>query len=988
MSIKLGSLEILRDASIKGDTIYFPHDGPKEAAATLRERAAWLRGADYRVLFVGADDKHDKLAQWLLKRNDIQVCPHRCHNYLALYAAIDRAMGNCVDGIPKVTDAPSFDAVRSELGDVGAGLVADARHTTTGLAQAVEATAQASADDVAQVANPEEADAFSRVVLLSSSDTLPDSALSRLNAFTAGLTSRGGSDHLDPSADAAEGAADAAADGAADADAADAASAASQADAAASNESAGDVHVRRAARSDEPLSEFNGNGLNLMRIFRAICPLLRYQESTRDDGTRHIRSWPLQANGTLSAADTRHWLLQFTAAAACTPACIAVLAKQHQRHAVLRAVSRRVPHAKFAEYTQLLQSPGFWERVQKAKDTLAKADAGNADNADAKALLDKLSSILLLVGKEKPFSSLARKALKPKMMAIVNRHSDPSIFWSLSPDSVHNELTLRLSFKSDSNSRFPAFASGIAQLDEGACQLDVKLTEAWMEALRSQGEYDEAAAAADPHLNLAFKFKCGEASLQRQIANNPVAVALTFQRIINAMLEVLVGLPNENRNKKTEALLDCLDTSRQRKPTERRPGIYGVCAAGTHVFEVSGKRVQHGHGMLWSCASPKLLARIAHDDALVQKFAAAIATQLSAQVGWEVHVLHRARRLLKVPAPRGAFATVATKPTPQSAASASVAFQAVTLGDHEHTFTCHKGAGTCGCRACFERGHGEREDKVPICELVHEDALPAEARTEHAARAELDAESRAAEPAEHLRGDEGRPHTCKRGCKLHWWGEEGKEDLLPLWLLKPRPPATVCEPCGDTEMPDADANTPPPALPLTAEREQAAPSASSSNDAVYTSAAIPASAAHTPLLARDDRALVFELPRPKVVCPIAELDKELQSCDTSDGEACLELAKKVQKSEPVEKLLGSERLAQTAARLKRMSPVEAAQLIEMCKALGCANANLVEWSDVLTACTGSNAAPYFLGAGHGAAGALFYLIKCIAPQPATLAYLR
>ena len=69
--------------------------------------------------------------------------------------------------------------------------------------------------------------------------------------------------------------------------------------------------------------------------------------------------------------------------------------------------------------------------------------------------------------------------------------------------------------------------------------------------------------------------------------------------------------------------------------------------------------------------------------------------------------------------------------------------------------------------------------------------------------------------------------------------EEGKEDLLPLWLLKPRPPATVCEPCGDTEMPDADANTPPPALPLTAEREQAAPSASSSNDAVYTSAAIP-----------------------------------------------------------------------------------------------------------------------------------------------------
>lgn len=80
VSIKLGSLEILRDASIKGDTIYFPHDGPKEAAATLRERAAWLRGADYRVLFVGADDKHDKLAQWLLKRNDIQVCPHRCHN--------------------------------------------------------------------------------------------------------------------------------------------------------------------------------------------------------------------------------------------------------------------------------------------------------------------------------------------------------------------------------------------------------------------------------------------------------------------------------------------------------------------------------------------------------------------------------------------------------------------------------------------------------------------------------------------------------------------------------------------------------------------------------------------------------------------------------------------------------------------------------------------------------------------------------------------
>jgi hypothetical protein len=48
--------------------------------------------------------------------------------------------------------------------------------------------------------------------------------------------------------------------------------------------------------------------------------------------------------------------------------------------------------------------------------------------------------------------------------------------------------------------------------------------------------------------------------------------------------------------------------------------------------------------------------------------------------------------------------------------------------------------------------------------------------------------------------------------------------------------------------------------------------------------------------------------------------------------------------------------------------------------MACVNADLVEFNSVLTACTGSNTAPYLLGAGQSASAALFYLVKYLTKE--------
>ena len=458
---------------------------------------------------------------------------------------------------------------------------------------------------------------------------------------------------------------------------------------------------------------------------------------TLDNGEEQVQSWPLRAHGSLTDLETRHLLLQFSAVAAHKSALIFVLAKQKQRHAVLRSVAARVKHASFNRFMDLVTGDGFMERLQHAIDE-PTSDA-------ASKLQGELLPLLALTGKDVPFSRLERGGVVRQMLGMAERQAEPSLFWTLSLDDAHQTISVRLSFPSKSNTSFPAFAGDVGRVDPitgKPTNTEVPGWQKMLEALQRGGSYDEG--------DVVFN----EGTFQRLAAENPVATSFTYQLVVDAVLDVLLGLPDERHRRKTDALLDCVggDEDRERKKGERRLGMCGLTSAQTHVTETSGREALHIHGAAWTSLAPKLLARLASDEGWMKQLVEAIDTQVRAYVDWEVHVVHQARVVLGVKAPRASFATPPKHFT--AATRGPIALSALTLGDHaNHSHTCHKGPGGCkGCRGGYRRGH--YVDATGIVQLVHRNAL----------RDDFD----------QFAGNHGKPACCSC-CRLHWHGEPGAD---------------------------------------------------------------------------------------------------------------------------------------------------------------------------------------------------------------------
>ena len=857
------------NGALKGDVIYFPHDAPDVVARTLEERVDWVRSGEFRVALVGPDGERDKLAGWLKERGVVSARPIVCYNHLAVRAAIDTAMENRDEnGKPKITDVPDLEMIKVQLDGLSASLLDRARHMSGEDTQRVEEGQQAAADDVASVR--EQDDSLGRVALLSSSSTANDVLRSAVAA--AQCTRQGVEDGADCEAadDVAGGNTEPAAHQAPPAQA-----------------------PAIATRGKAPLSEFEENGLHLMRLFREVFPLMRFCYTQQTTGKAKVESWPIGAHGSLSNKQTRHLLLQFSTVAARNAALIFTLANQKQRHSTVRAVSARVRSDAFDRFVALINETGFWETLDAAAD--------DPNSTQAQQLQRRLVPLLTLAGKEKPWGKVERSAMKGKILAVAARHGDPSVFLTISPDDVHQMLSIRLSYPSTSNQDFPASAS------------DAVLRE-----------------HRSPRNEIEFSVQ-----LQRRASENPVATSVAYDWMINAVFEVLVGLPKRTHRRKSDAILDCVVDGDLPQIGKRRPGIFGVPVAAVWVTETSGRKALHLHSALWTCLSPRLLAKLASHDELLRELIDAINTQCRAEVGWEVHAVQAARTALKVSAPPPAFWTPSTA---EEAAAVAPLF-ARQVGTHVHQATCHKGPqGAVGCRGGHARGHHVEE--TGIVQLINDNSID----TEEWAR--LHAHSQ-------LAGDGGAPARCSAGCKLHWFGEEGEgeKNHLPLTLLKPQPL---------------------PTLPTIPEEDG-------------------------PLLPVDDRALGLELARPPVRMARLErplngqerqaaedpevLDRAVHECDMDNAVQVADVVRRVLDFPPVTKLLGLPMFAPLRERLANLTSADAQRLLVAWRGLGCANADLVDWNEVLTPCTGSNTAPYLLGAGQSAAAALYYLVKYACPLP-------
>ena len=485
---------VTRTTGLKGDLIYFAHDGPQVTGQSFEDRAESVRnGGLVQLVLVGPEGQHDNLAKWILGKSVLDARAHVCFNHLKVRARIDTALGN-----PAARhDLPSWDAVVNACRGLATDLEARARWIELdSVAGVAEQIAHVEADDTAQVRNPEAGDGLSRVGLFSSSSSADDVQRAPFRAVQAALNQT--AEHIegdisvgseveidtDPDGwqtgysvthvhrsgyDVRHNASGHCQCGVAHQHIRLATPSGQTSDTDTAASAGVDVHETSPTDGNSPplpvpiprasvaTSEFENNGFHLMQLFRPVFPLMRWTGTVEGDVTTVLTSQPLAANGTLTNTTTRHLLLQFTTAAAHTPSLIFVLANQKQRHATISAVNARVKHKAFDKFVEVTTAEGFDERLQNS--------VVDPNSPDGRQLSRELLPLMALAAKERPWSRMERSAVIPKMLGLMRRHGDPSVFYTVSLDDVHQTISVRLSFASQSNRQFPSYAGNQDRMD-------------------------------------------------------------------------------------------------------------------------------------------------------------------------------------------------------------------------------------------------------------------------------------------------------------------------------------------------------------------------------------------------------------------------------------------------------------------------------------------------------------------------------------------
>eukprot|EP00966_Prymnesium_polylepis_P256539 5926351-Prymnesium_polylepis.1 len=149
----------------------------------------------------------------------------------------------------------------------------------------------------------------------------------------------------------------------------------------------------------------------------------------------------------------------------------------------------------------------------------------------------------------------------------------------------------------------------------------------------------------------------------------------------------------------------------------------------------------------------------------------------------------------------------------------------------------------------------------------------------------------------------------------------------------------------------------------------------------------PSQAAETVFPAKDKRTLAFEAARPWVEWPAEQqsLLAEIQTFGEKALEEQIRLKDAVLDLPAVSRLLEKPELSALRERLRGIRAEHVAEdglkrrelqrLLAKWGNLGCRNASIVQFNDVLTACVACNTAPYFLGGGESAKAAMFYMVQ-------------
>jgi len=781
--------------SLRGDCIVFTHDGPAESIKLLgnigenvKERIQWVVGGRmFRVVLVGDVGQAET---WLHDNAVLVARPHVIFNQLRIRHKIDQVLNpglNCEPGPDDSTYEEDFVHPLDKLGET---VFKNARILDEDAA-GIDAVAQAKANDVADVRDTKINGLIASVGLMSSSSEPSDDAdgslfLTAVRNMLAAGDADGGQVRFPVDSESSVFVDDEVVGSVKQY----VSSEGGDRETSSRHERVGESFLRR---SSEPICEFTDNGLNIMKLFRDVFPLMRI-------GAEGSLYGPLKAKGKLSVKEQQHLFLQFSNVAASHPVMHHFLANQTRRHSVV--ISTSVRSENVAKFEKLVNNPGFNEKLAHAIAYPGKPES--------KKLHRKISMLLVQAGKDKPWGCAERANVKPILLALKDRHGLPSMFLTVALDDVHNVITVRLTFPTKCTSGFPSFTE-----DENDEQV-----ETMMQALRNGGQLDVGAGSSET---------LSEGLLQRKVADNPVAAAHAYHNVVRSICKIL--LCSDDSSKRTVPIFEQRDgqlcRTQEAELKGRANGIVGQELAHAGVTEVSGRKALHLHMMIWTAASPEFLAKQAASEETWKEIAKALSTQVRGDVGLEVHVLNGLQQVLKVKPPRATFTRAlsgfkcrheidqgsnanekvdevskvdvmvdndasdveddSTKAhssdhtndrhaVRRDAKLVQEGLAAVRVNNHGHFwFTCHNDfSGRYGCRYCKPAGHPVNQ--LALVQLNMPDRVPDGAV---------------------LCGDYGDPVWCdqiaKGQCSSQWPGVDDSDEskrggkYLPVVLTKPTP---------------------------------------------------------------------------------------------------------------------------------------------------------------------------------------------------------
>jgi hypothetical protein len=218
--------------------------------------------------------------------------------------------------------------------------------------------------------------------------------------------------------------------------------------------------------------------------------------------------------------------------------------------------------------------------------------------------LKKLVPILASGGKQTIFGALERRRAGGEILAMGRKYGGASNFLTISIDDVNTPSVFRMGFRSCNNINFPSHCpdSLLSAMELGNNFVADGCGCIHGEHCLGHGE---------------IHIPCNWSALARRATENPVSVALHYNKIIHDIMTILVGIPPGTTSGENDRTLK----TEYRGWSEKNMGVIaGTGAAFIGVTETTGKGGLHFHvGEFQNCLTISILYSLHHHNILCSK---------------------------------------------------------------------------------------------------------------------------------------------------------------------------------------------------------------------------------------------------------------------------------------------------------------------------------------------------------------------------------